>query len=600
MGQSWMTLACHSWSQERLAEAVDRSKGSAGPVDVVAVGGGSFLIAENLPGTSRVLVPQHASCANAVGAASAQVSGTVDLIVQLEGRDRARVLAEVRRKAEELAVAAGADPSTLELLEQEETPLAYLPGATTRVHIKAVGQLAEPRATDIGGMQLPLFSSTGSEATREASLPPAEPRTAAPQPPPIATGLVGSQGNRPGMSEAEFDEEGAWLIGPRDVDAISLGCGILGSGGGGSPYSACIRLKLLLESRPGNRLRVIQPSAVPDDGLVVFASYMGAPTVSIEKLDSGQALVAAQAVLRAAGTGKQVVGAATDEIGGGNGLEGLLLALHLDVPAVDADVMGRAFPELQMCTTAINGMPMTPAACADEKGSVVVVQSAPSPLALEEILRPVCTAMGCIAGLATRPLTGKELKAVAVPQTLSCAWRLGRAVLAARAAQCDTATAVCEQYHNGRVVFRGKVIDVDRRTAGGFARGQLSIRGASGTEWEGAVMTIEFQNENLLARLTTNSKTATKGSVSSAVVACVPDLICCLETPTGRALQTEELRYGLLVSVVALPAPNQLRTARAMLVVGPRAFGYPDVEYTPVGQHIPAPAVAVDLRPDAE
>ena len=45
-------------------------------------------------------------------------------------------------------------------------------------------------------------------------------------------------------------------------------------------------------------MKVIPCSAVPADACVVDASYMGAPTVSIEKLDSSQAQAAAHAVLK--------------------------------------------------------------------------------------------------------------------------------------------------------------------------------------------------------------------------------------------------------------------------------------------------------------
>ena len=38
------------------------------------------------------------------------------------------------------------------------------------------------------------------------------------------------------------------------------------------------------------------------------------------------------------------------EIGGMNGIDPLLTAAVLELPVVDADLMGRAFPELQVCS----------------------------------------------------------------------------------------------------------------------------------------------------------------------------------------------------------------------------------------------------------
>ena len=39
------------------------------------------------------------------------------------------------------------------------------------------------------------------------------------------------------------------------------------------------------------------------------------------------------------------------EIGGGNGLEPLAIGARMGLPVVDADFMGRAFPELQVSTS---------------------------------------------------------------------------------------------------------------------------------------------------------------------------------------------------------------------------------------------------------
>lgn len=100
------------------------------------------------------------------------------------------------------------------------------------------------------------------------------------------------------------------------------------------------------------------------------------------------------------------------EIGGGNGLEPLSIASSMGVPVVDADFMGRAFPELHQMTSAIYGCPITPACLADEKGNVAGVQTVSSPGWLERLLRPVCTEMGCSAGFAACPLTGADVKRV--------------------------------------------------------------------------------------------------------------------------------------------------------------------------------------------
>jgi N-methylhydantoinase A/oxoprolinase/acetone carboxylase beta subunit len=121
--------------------AVDRMKISASDVPVIAVGGGSILLPEQLAGVSQVYKPAHFEVANAIGAAIAQVSGTIDHIFSLEKRSREIVLQEAREAAFSEAIRAGADAESLEVIEIEEVPLAYLPSNAVRIKVKAAGRL---------------------------------------------------------------------------------------------------------------------------------------------------------------------------------------------------------------------------------------------------------------------------------------------------------------------------------------------------------------------------------------------------------------------------------------------------------------------------
>ncbi len=124
-----------------LAEAVDRVKTSRGDRPLIAVGGGSHLIPNSIPGVSQVHRPEHHDVANAIGAAIAAVSGQVDRVFNLAGTSREEILHEARREAAERAVAAGAAPIGVEIIELEEIPLAYLAHPAIRVRAKAVGAL---------------------------------------------------------------------------------------------------------------------------------------------------------------------------------------------------------------------------------------------------------------------------------------------------------------------------------------------------------------------------------------------------------------------------------------------------------------------------
>jgi N-methylhydantoinase A/oxoprolinase/acetone carboxylase beta subunit len=128
--------------QEMTDAAVDRMKTSAEPIPVIIVGGGSILIASPVAGASEMVKPDHFEAANAVGAAIAQISGEVDRVYALASMSRDAAVADAKAEATSKAIDAGADPETVQIVDVEDVPLAYLPGNATRIRVKAVGDLA--------------------------------------------------------------------------------------------------------------------------------------------------------------------------------------------------------------------------------------------------------------------------------------------------------------------------------------------------------------------------------------------------------------------------------------------------------------------------
>jgi N-methylhydantoinase A/oxoprolinase/acetone carboxylase beta subunit len=128
--------------RERLGAAVDRAKLSAADSPVVVVGGGSVLLDE-LPGVAGLVRPDRGEVANAVGAAFAQVGGEVDRIFSLVGRNRGAALEEAHEQARQRAIDAGAEPTSVRIVDTEDVPLSHLPeGTALRVRVKAVGEMA--------------------------------------------------------------------------------------------------------------------------------------------------------------------------------------------------------------------------------------------------------------------------------------------------------------------------------------------------------------------------------------------------------------------------------------------------------------------------
>ena len=113
--------------------AVDRMKTSAAPMPVILVGGGAILVSRGLPSASEVVHPPHSSVANAIGAAVAQVGGEVDRVFAVEGQSRDAVLDIAKREACERAVAAGADKSTVKIVESRRRA-ARLPARQRDTH----------------------------------------------------------------------------------------------------------------------------------------------------------------------------------------------------------------------------------------------------------------------------------------------------------------------------------------------------------------------------------------------------------------------------------------------------------------------------------
>jgi uncharacterized protein len=121
----------------------------------------------------------------------------------------------------------------------------------------------------------------------------------------------------------------------------------------------------------------------------------------------------------------------------------------------------------------------------------------------------------------------------------------------------------------GFLLFKGKIGDVDRRTEGGFARGDANLAGID--DYAGQTAQLSFQNEHLVARINGEIKVT------------VPDLITVLDVETGEPITTEAMRYGYRVAVIGIPCNDKWRTPAGIALVGPRYFGY-DVDYVPVEQ----------------
>ena len=348
-----------------------------------------------------------------------------------------------------------------------------------------------------------------------------------------------------------------------DIESLAVGAWILGTGGGGSPYLGLLNMRRLYAE--GHRIRLMDPEDLDDDDAVAVVSNQGAPLVGQERLADSRNIARAVELMEEF-TGKRFRAIMSLEIGGGNAIQPMMAAAHLGLPVVDADCKGRAYPEAQMTSFAVGGLKPWPLTSVDPRGVESIVARVPTWKWMERVSRRICTEYGSIAATCKAPRTGAEVKRWGIPHTTTKAIRIGAAVRAARLAHEDPIAALLEA-EDGRMLYRGKVVDVERRTTEGFLRGRARFEGTD--SWRGAGMEIDFQNEWIVARL------------DGAPIAMSPDLVCVLDGASGEAIGTETIRYGQRIAVVALPPPEVFLSPKGLEHVGPRAFGY-DIDFRSV------------------
>jgi uncharacterized protein len=348
-----------------------------------------------------------------------------------------------------------------------------------------------------------------------------------------------------------------------DMDALALGAWILGTGGGGDPYHKLLNVKQLFKS--GRSACLIDPLSLADDALVAVVSSMGAPLVGQERIpDAAHALRPVRAMEEH--LGRRFDAVMSMEIGGGNGVHPMMVAALTDYPVVDADGMGRAYPELQMTSFAVAGLTCAPFALSDIRANDVVITQAVDTRWVERISRRVTSECGSTAAICMAPRSGAEIKAHGILHTASQAIALGESVMSARRAHGDPVDAIINA-GNGLKLFTGKVVDVDRRATEGFLRGQARIEGMD--DDIGAEFTVHFQNEFSV------------GYRDCEAVVMTPDLICVVDSVSGDGIGTDVIRYGQRVNVLALPGPACFMSGAGLATVGPRAFGF-DLDFRSV------------------
>ncbi|MFD6055573.1 DUF917 domain-containing protein [Agromyces sp. NPDC060279] len=357
------------------------------------------------------------------------------------------------------------------------------------------------------------------------------------------------------------------LITESDIDEIALGAAVLGTGGGGDPHVGSLIAKRLI--RLHGPVRLIDVDALEDRDFVVPIGGIGAPSVSVERIQAESELLAALEAIE--GAVRRVPTAIMPiEVGGGNSMLPIAAAALAGLPVVDGDAMGRAFPEAQMVTFHLAGYGPGATVLVDHRGNEVVSRPVDGAWS-ERLARAATVEMGGAATMIDYAYGGEVVRECAIPATLTQAQRIGRILLGRDASGAELRDdekidALCAELDAVRL-FDGKVADLQREVVGGFTRGAAELDGVG--EDRGRGFRLDFQNEMLLARR------------DGELAAVTPDLIAVLDLATGLPITTEALRYGARVTVIAMPCHEKWRTEAGLATAGPAHFGY-DVDWIPV------------------
>jgi DUF917 family protein len=340
-----------------------------------------------------------------------------------------------------------------------------------------------------------------------------------------------------------------------DLDFLALGAKILGSGGGGNPQYALMIAKQLHKDL--SEIPLFDVEEIADDALVAPLCYMGAPLVGIEKIPGGDEFVN---ILEQAENlfHKKIDYILTAEIGGGNALTPFTIPKEKDYKILDADLIGRAFPELQMCSGNLHQIPGAPAFLSDFIGNTAIVNAKYSK-DIEKLCRAITVCMGSRAAIGFHFMSGKDAKKAVVKKSITRALEIGKVMIDAKSKGEDCVAALIA-HTMGRKIASGVISDISQKIERGFLNGKVMIQ-----EGEQNIQ-VWYQNEYLAI------------FQDDLPLASTPDIIMLFETETGTPITSESLTYGQRIELVAIPAPDIWKTQRGLELVGPMAFKY-DIDF---------------------
>jgi len=365
------------------------------------------------------------------------------------------------------------------------------------------------------------------------------------------------------------------ILGKDELESMLIGVGILGTGGGGDPD---LFGKPLIEwdLSKGREYRIIDPAKIDDDAFVVSGGYAGSVTVyrsigdTLKKWEERYELLEALKIMESL-FNKKIDYVVPFELGGVNTPVILSLAARAGIVTIDGDGLGRAAPETQMSSFLGHGISLTPMPFVDKEGNVLIVKHAVKSTYPDEIMRFALDLNGGMGANNHYPMSGKQLKESVVPNTISFSIKVGDTIINAVETKSDVVDAFV-QVSKGIELFRGTVKEMKGEDVRAHYLARATLEGTG--EYAGRTMEIIFKNEAMMAR------------IDRQIVAVFPDLICMIDPRNGKGVMTVNIKPGIEMVVVGVPAHERLReclkTEIGREAFSPARFGFPEVKYEPI------------------
>lgn len=333
------------------------------------------------------------------------------------------------------------------------------------------------------------------------------------------------------------------------LPALACGFSLLGSGGGGSTTL----LQLALADAAVWPITVYDVEDLDPSLPCLSAAFVGSTMLFGERLP-GEAPFTPLIHAAERWLGERIPAVCTLEGGGMNGLTSLLLANERTV--VDADLTGRAVPDLDQMSLLVDRVPGVFATCDTGVGGVLLVQT-DRPLDLERVIRSAVIQAGGTGGALFAGFTVGDLVEHAVHGSITRALELGTAFATAASAPLSELAETL----GGRVLGQGRITAIEMDTLDPHVS-TVQVDGAAGE-----IHRIVSRSETL-AFLT-----------DGRLEASAPTIIVVLDAISRDILEVTDFTMARNISILELPAPEWWSgSAERMRHVVPSAYGLAELD----------------------